>query len=74
MTVRSWCPYAIEECAVKRAMRGLRSHTSLTVSDITDPPMCPNHLAVTPLSASITEVLLAYFRDVFRQSHSPVSR
>jgi hypothetical protein len=68
MTVRSRYPYAIEECAVRHAVRGHRGHLSLTVADITDPPTRPNRLAVVELSGSVTEVVLAYARAAFRRS------
>jgi hypothetical protein len=73
MTVCSRYPYAIEECAVRHAVRGLHPHMSLTVADITDPPMRPNRLAVVPLSAHVTDVVLAYARDAFRRT-GPLSR
>jgi hypothetical protein len=68
MTVCSRYPYAIEECAVRHAVHGLHPHMSLTVSDITDPPTRPNRLSVVPLSAHVTDIVLAYVRDAFRQS------
>jgi hypothetical protein len=74
MTVRSGYPYALEECAVRHAVRGLRPHMSLTVSDITDPPTRPNRLTVEPLSANVTEVILGYVREAFRLSRGPLSR
>jgi hypothetical protein len=73
VTVCSRYPYAIEECAVQHAVRGLRPHMSLTVADITDPPTRPNRLALTPLTANVTEILLAYVRNAFRQSHGSLS-
>jgi hypothetical protein len=73
MTVFSRCPYAIEECAVRHAVRGLLPHMSLTVADITEPPTRPNRLVVMPLSAHVTDVLLAYARDAFRGA-APLNR
>jgi hypothetical protein len=67
-TVRARYPYAIEECAVRHAVRGLHPHMSVTVSDITDPPTRPNRLSVVPLSANVTDVVLAYARNAFRRS------
>jgi hypothetical protein len=66
MTVCSRYPYAIEKCAVRHAVRGLHPHMSLTVADITDPPTRPNRLTVVPLSTHVTDVVLAYARDAFR--------
>jgi hypothetical protein len=70
MTVCSRYPYAIEDCAVRHAVHGLHPHLSLTVSDITDPPTRPNRLTIVPLSAHVTDVVLAYARDAFRRRHA----
>ncbi|MBW0016332.1 MAG: hypothetical protein JO236_02105 [Mycobacterium sp.] len=66
ITIGSRYPYAIEDCAVRHAVRGLRPHMSLTVADITDPPTRPNRLAVAALSANVAAAMLAYARDAFR--------
>ena len=39
--VRARYAYAIEECAVRHAVRGLHPHMSVTVSDITNPRRGP---------------------------------
>jgi hypothetical protein len=67
-TVRVRHAYAIEDCAVRHAVRGLQPHLSVTVSDITDPPTRPNRLTVAPLSANVTDAVLAYARNAFRRS------
>ena len=73
VNVCSRYPYALEECAIRHAVRGLRPHMSLTVADITDPAKRPNRLVIEKLSANVTEVVLAYVREAFRRS-GPLGR
>ena len=67
MIVGARRPYALEETAVRHAVRGLRPHMSLIFADITAPPTRPNRLSMAPLTAAATEDVLAQARDAFRQ-------
>lgn len=58
MIVRSVSPYAIENClCVWHAVRSVRSHFSVQIADITDPPARENRLVTEPLSAAATEAI-----------------
>jgi hypothetical protein len=60
LTVCSGCPYAIEQCSVRHAVRSLRPHMSITLTDITDPPSRPNRFSVTVLSPEAVKRALVY--------------
>lgn len=64
LLVRSGAPYALERCAVRHAVRGLRPHMSVTLADVTDPPTRANRLPVEPISPAETLRAITRVRDV----------
>ena len=65
LLVREQTGWAIEDCrAVRHAVRSLRPHLSLNLTDVTDPPTRGNRMSIESMPAAETERVLGVALEV----------